>query len=451
MFKILFAVALALVLLPTLGQTQTLSDYVELGLQNNQQFIREQLSTQLEQEKEKEARGRYLPNVTFDASYIWAEGGRIISVPAGDLVNPVYAGLNQVLGENRYPTDIANVNEQLLPNNFHETKIRVIQPILNSRIYYGYKAQTAQSSAQQARQNAYENQLTKEIKTAYFQHLAAREQLSILNETRDLLNNILRVNQRLVDNDKATPEVIFAAQADVSGVKGQLANARKQVNTSRIFFNYLLSRDLDESITVDSSLVGTPEVVTASLNDLQQQALADRHEIAQVRYGLEANKLAIKLNRSYLIPEINAVGDVGFQGFDYTFDENQDFWFIQLGLTWPIFQGGQNRSRIQQSVLSQQKLTSEFVDIKQRIELEVAQAYYEWQEAQETLIFRQDQRKYAQETFRLTEKKYGENQAILVELQEARTNFTTSQLSETIARFDLKIKEAALEAAINLP
>ena len=450
MLKITITTLSVFAYLSTLGQSTILDNYIETGLKNNQQLIREQLGTELEQEREQEARSRYLPDITFNASYTWAEGGRIIDIPAGDLVNPAYSGLNQILGENRYPTDIPNVSEQFLPNNFHETKIRAIQPILNSRIYYGYKAQVAQRSAQQAKQEAYENQLVKEIKTAYFQHLAAREQLSILTKTQDLLQELLRVNQRLVANDKATLEITYAAQADVSGVKSQLANARKQINTSRIFFNYLLSRDLADSIMVDSTVVSPSGTTTMSLNNLQQQALADRHELAQVRYGLEASNQAVKLNRSYLIPEINAVGDVGFQGFDYTFGDEQDFWLVQLGLTWPIFQGGRNRSQVQQAVLSKQQLESELVDLQQRITLEVSQAYYDWQEARETLKFREAEQQFARETFRIVNKKYRQNQAILVEFQEARTKFTTAQLSESIAHYNLKIKEAALEAAINL-
>ncbi|MEO0332556.1 MAG: TolC family protein, partial [Bacteroidota bacterium] len=74
-----------------------------------------------------------------------------------------------------------------------------------------------------------------------------------------------------------------------------------------------------------------------------------------------------------------------------------------------------------------------------------------WQEAKQILEFRRDEQQYAQESFRIINKKYRQDQAILVELQEARTDFTTAQLSESIARYDLKIKEAALEAAINLP
>ncbi len=424
----------------------------ELGLHNNQQLIREQLGTQIEREREREARGRYLPNLSLDASYIWAEGGRTINIPAGDLVNPAYEGLNQILGENRYPANIPNVNEQFLPNNFHETKLRLIQPILNSRIYYSHKAQLAQQSAQQAQQDSYENQLVKEIKVAYYQHLAAREQLVILTNTKDLLGELLRVNQRLVANDKATPEVIYAAQAEVSEIDSRLAGARKQVNTSRIFFNYLLSRDLEDSILIDSAAINTPVSLSPPLDGLHQRALADRREIAQVRYGLEASELSVKLNRSYLLPEINAVGDIGYQGFDYTFNGNQEFWLIRLGLTWPIFQGFQNQSKIQQAVLGQQQRQSELADLQQRIALEVSQAYYELQEAQEMLQARQAERQYAQETFRIVCKKYRQDQAILVELQEARTSYTTAQLNESVARYDLKIKEATLAAAtINFP
>lgn len=67
----------------------------------------------------------------------------------GDLLNPVYATLNQLTGTSSFP-QIANVNEQFLPNNFHETKLRVIQPLFNPEIYFNYKAQKELTTVQQA-------------------------------------------------------------------------------------------------------------------------------------------------------------------------------------------------------------------------------------------------------------------------------------------------------------
>ena len=222
-------------------------------------------------------------------------------------------GLNELLGENRYPTNIANTSEQFLPHNFHETKVRVIQPILNSTIYYNYKAQSAQLSAQQAKQEAYENQLIKEIKIAYYNHLSAIEQLDILQDTKVLLEELFRVSEKLVANNKATREVIYASKAEVNKMESSIANARKLVNTSRIYFNYLLNRDLEAIILRDTS--ATEKLLVGDLSDLNQEALSRRKEVAQVEYGIEASKTFVKLNKSYLLPEINLVGDNWLSGF----------------------------------------------------------------------------------------------------------------------------------------
>ena len=445
--KIYRLVFFTLLSVPAFGQN-TLEDYIRIGLENNQEFIRQQLQTQIAEQEWKEAKGKFMPDISLEASYMWADGGRTIDVPAGDLINPAYRGLNEILGEERYPTNISNTNEQFLPNDFHETKIRLIQPILNTSIYFNEKAKAARVSAEQAREQALKNTLIKEIKTAYFRYLSSVEQVDIFNETRTLLQDIVEVNERLVRNNKATKEAVYAAEAELRALESQLAAAVKQENTSRLFFNYLLNRDLETPIIVDS--VATKFSSDYSLDELKNEALNQRREIRQMEFGLEANNHALKLNRSYRIPEINFVGDLGYQGFEYTFDENQEFWLIRLGLTWPIFQGGQNKSKIQQSALKSQQLESRLAELRQQIQLEVSNAFYAYQEAIATLESREAQLKSATENFRIISSKYREGQALPVESREARTGYTTAQLAEIIARYNVLVKKAELEASINL-
>lgn len=447
--KVIFAVlGLALPMVLS-AQNQTLEQYVALGLENNEQLIREQLASAYEEAKLQEVRGQYLPDLSLNATYTRAGGGRTIDVPAGDLVNPIYAGLNRLLEEERYPTDIANVSEQLLPDDFHETKIRLIQPILNSRIYYGYKAQRSALSAQQAQEAAYRNQLTKQIRVGYYQYLSAREQQRILDDTRGLLEELLRVNQKRVDNDQATREVVYAARYELSAIDRRRAAAQKQTATARIYFNFLLNRDLETAIVADTVSFTIP-TAPASVAALSETALRNRREVTQLQYGIEATDRATQLSRSYLMPEINLVGDLGYQGFGYTFDDQQDFWLVQLGLTWPIFQGNQNRSRVQQAHITGQQRRSELTDLKHRIALEVAQAYYGRAEAQQQLRASRDGLRNARENFRITAKKYRENLVLLVTCHEARTNYTTAQLEEALARYQLNIREAELQAAVAL-
>lgn len=426
-----------------------LDEYIKEGLSNNQSFIREQIQTKIQNETLRQARGNYLPDISFDASYTLADGGRLIQIPAGDLVNPVYGALNQVVGSEQFPANIENVNEQFLPNDFHETKIRLIQPILNTDIYYNYRVQTAQLSAQEARESAMENQLIREIKVAYYKHLSAQEQLTILRQTRAILEELVSVSEKLVKNDQATKDRIYSSRAELNGLESQIALAETQFYTSRNFFNYLLNRDLEAPIRVDSIAVRTDARIV-SLEALQETGLSNRSEITQLNHGVAASQAAIQLNKGYIVPDINVVADLGYQGFEYTFDETQDFWFLRFGLVWPIFQGGKNRSRVQQSLLQEQQVQSNLQETKKLIAVEISEAFYRYQEALKTLNAREAERINSEENFRIVRKKYAQNQVILVEFNDARNTFTTAQLQEIIAKYNLKSREAALEAAANL-
>ena len=121
------------------AQSSILEKYIQHGLANNLALKQENFSIQKSLASLEEAKGLFMPQVSFIANYTTARGGRSIAFPVGDLLNPVYSTLNQLTGTSNFPT-IANVNEQFLPNNFHETKIRIIQPLFNSDIYYNYKA-----------------------------------------------------------------------------------------------------------------------------------------------------------------------------------------------------------------------------------------------------------------------------------------------------------------------
>ena len=115
------------------AQSVTLEKYVKEGLKNNQALKSQNLSYLKSMEVLKEAKGLYMPQVSFNASYSLASGGRAIQFPVGDLFNPIHSTLNTLLENNAFPTDLENVNEQFLPHNFQETKVRIIQPIIQQR------------------------------------------------------------------------------------------------------------------------------------------------------------------------------------------------------------------------------------------------------------------------------------------------------------------------------
>src|SRR5689334_7833957 len=79
----------------THGQ-QKLDYYVHEGLENNIVVQQKAIAYEQAQRSLQIATGFFLPSVTLLADYTSGEGGRSISIPVGDMLNPVYASLNQL-------------------------------------------------------------------------------------------------------------------------------------------------------------------------------------------------------------------------------------------------------------------------------------------------------------------------------------------------------------------
>ena len=119
------------------GQSN-LQGYIAIGLENNLALKQRQSGYQQSLEALKEARGLFYPSVSLNARYTVSEGGRVIEFPVGDLMNPVYSTLNQLTSSNMFPM-LENQEIKFLRPTEHETKIRLVQPVLNTDLYYNAK------------------------------------------------------------------------------------------------------------------------------------------------------------------------------------------------------------------------------------------------------------------------------------------------------------------------
>ena len=423
-----------------------LQGYIDEGLKGNLQLKQEQLNYERSIEALNVARALIFPQIGINASYSLAQGGRKIQLPLGDLLNPVYATLNKLTDSNQFPT-LANQSINFLPNNFHDTKVRVIQPLFNPDIYFNFKAQKELISVQQAQKNAYENELKYSISAAYYQYLQSEEALKVLVETRGFLTELLKVNQKLVANQKATKDVVLSAEYEINKIDQQLAETAKNNEVAKAYFNFLLNRDLTKEIVIDSTLMSSSE--TQTLDELREAALSQRQEIKQLQRGLAASGQVVELNRtSAFLPKINVVGDIGYQGFQYKFDNSQQYALVQFSLNWDLFRGGEKRAKTQQARIDYQVVENKMEQLRRQIELQVIQTHYERQASEQAWTTAQSGVRAAEKNFQIVRSKYNEGQALMIEYLDAQNKWTTSRLTQSLRLFDLLRAEAALQKTI---
>lgn len=433
------------------GKSAILDGYIRYGLANNLSLRQESLEISRVTESLNQAKSLFYPRVAFNPTYSIAAGGRRLQFPVGDMLNPVYKTLNQLTGADNFPTNIANVNELLAPNNFHDTKISVNYAIFNTDIQYNYLIQKQLVSAQEARKRVVENELRYNIATAYYQYLQTLDAIRIYANSRSVLNELSRLNEKLVSNNVATREVLTSARYEISKVDQQLAVAEKNRATAQAYFNFLLNRDLTTSIDVDSSLTRILPESKENLTDLQQTALHGRQELAQLGGSLQAAQTAVRLNEANAtIPNVYIGGNTGFQGFGYTF-QNQAYVVAQIGLQWDLFRGYEKRSKIQQAKIQADALQTRLTELQRQIQLQVLQSYYDLNAANESLAATQSGMANADQTFRVIDSKYRNGQALLIEFLRYQNDRLTAQLQHSVARMDVLIKRAALDRAVAVP
>src|SRR5690606_9750693 len=103
--------------------------------------------------------------------------------------------------------------------------------------------------------------------------------------TETVLQEVLRVNQKLVENQKATKDVIYRSEFELSQLAQQQAQALRDKEAARNYFNFLLNRPLTEPITIDESLKES-KLVAPLPADLSGMALQNRKELRQLTHAL---------------------------------------------------------------------------------------------------------------------------------------------------------------------
>ncbi|MBN2212670.1 MAG: TolC family protein [Bacteroidales bacterium] len=440
------------------AQQNMLDAYIHEGLSGNLALQQKLASYEQSIQDLRAARGLFYPSVSLNARYTVAEGGRIISFPVGDLLNDAYSTLNTLSGihvlidpETGEPVHfpvLENQDFRFYRPTEHETKLEVIQHIFNPKIYYNNRIKSDLAQVKQADATAYKRHLVAEIKTAYFNYLKAIQLNKLIDNTRRLLEENIRVNERLFENDKITIDNVYRSRAELGKLEQKKAEAIKMEQSAAAYFNFLLNKPLDSEIMADEHLI--LEETEESVHAARDNAIEIREELQMLQsYGKIARN-NLRLNRSLKLPTLTGAVDYGFQGEEYRFTGDDDYLLASLVLRWDLFNGMQNDARIQHARLEQKMIEQKQEEAESVIRLEVTNSWYDLQAAYKSIEAAEMQVETTRKAFQIIARKFDQGQAGLMEFIDARTTMTNAEENLITARYDYLISFADYERAAGL-
>jgi outer membrane protein len=405
-----------------------------------------------------QARALYLPSLDFSARYTGASGGRTIDFPVGNLLNPVYASLNQITGTTNFPTvQNQQINFQRAREQY--TDVALTQPLYDPRISAGRASAQSQYEAAAAGRLALAGRIERDMREAYYRWLQSRAQIGIFDATLELATENRRVNESLYRNGKITRDLVFRAEADELEVAQSQLGAQNTERLAQSYVNLLRNAPFDRPLprtSIDDPdierLRGDLAARTAqpqlALGALQDAAVQRRYELRQLDAIAAAAAAGERLARAAFKPKINFALDVGTQGDTYGFTSEDRFLLASVVLRFNFFAGGGDQAGIAgaRAVERETKVNRSLQE--QQIRYQVQQALQDLNFTEASLGTAAKRVEAADGAFRIASRKRDLGQINQAEFIDSRRAMTDAQLNLNLTRFAALGSLAELEYAL---
>ena len=181
MTRQLLGTAVLLLAMPTPGQARSFEavtgQYVAEALQSNLGLQGQDLQVERSAAALAAARARFWPELSLNARYSWADGGRNIDFPIGQLLNPAYQTLNQLLAAQGQPPRFGTINDQSFafqrPQE-QDTRVSLRQPLYQPAIPAAVAAQRELLGSERYARLALARQLRRDLIVGYAGWLMAQ-------------------------------------------------------------------------------------------------------------------------------------------------------------------------------------------------------------------------------------------------------------------------------------
>jgi outer membrane protein len=405
-----------------------------------------------------QARARYLPSLDFSARYSRADGGRTIDFPVGDLLNPVYATLNQLTGSARLAA-VANQEIDFQRPREQDTKVSLTQSLYDPRIGAARAAAQSQYESAAAGRAALAGRIDRDMREAYYRWLQARAQIGIFDATLELAAENRRVNESLFHNGKITRDLVYRAEADELEVEQSQLGARNTARLAQSYVNLLRNAPFDRALPVTTiedpdidrlraglaSRAAEPQFALAALQDT---AVRQRSELRQLDAVAAAAAAGERLARAAFKPRLEFALDAGTQGDTYGVGSDDRYVLASLVLRFNMFSGGADQAGVAGARAVEREAHASRALQEQTIRFEVQQALQDLELNQASLSTAAKRVEAAAGAFRIASRKRDLGQINQAEFIDSRRALTDAQLNLNVTRFAALGSLAELEYAL---
>lgn len=430
--RILFIFLAFTLLLPTApvhaGQTLTLAQCLQQGLEHNPTLQASRFRTDAADRDVKVARADFLPALT--SSYTVS---RIASITAEG------------------PTDV-----DYLDQDVHAASVKLTQILYaGSRIVNAHDKAKMLELAMQADLELARLELVYNIESTFYKVMKARQDVVTATESVTRLRESVKAAESFFEQQLVPKVELLSARVDLADAESQQGVARNNENRQRVALFALMNLPMDpETVFVEDhqALVRRQP----SFDDCYALALADRPDMRSLTYQREAASKQSAIALGKYLPVLRLEGGYYDQDRDYTnpgftgvssYDRDQanSYWQAGVTLSWDLFDGGRAWYESEKFDLEAQRLGALRQEAENTIATGIRKALYAMAEAEQRLGGSTEALAAATENYAAEQNRLKAGVSTITALLDAQSRLVRARVNQSNATLDYQLAQSELK------
>jgi outer membrane protein len=420
----------------------TFSEAINLAINSNQSLASQQSNLEVKELDVTIARANFLPSLHFSAAYLPSQGQKI---------------------NDWHRLGVGTGTQGLLSASFS-------QMIYNEKFISEHKIQKDLYASQEEKYRSSKYQIISATGQAYINVIMAEQMLEIQNKNLDLTSLNLKASVDREEAGESSHQEVLRWQTQLYSDEQQVIGQEANIIVSRVDFNQLLNRPEEEVTILDNLIVErdgfifSSPLIALAIEDknnarivrdyLVELGMSNYPDLVSMDYEIAATEQQLKSNQRWLIPSFSLVAgaDELFLIKDDDAGDKElggiDFMFLGASVSWSVFNGGSNFSKIKQSKIQVEALNAEKRELtsslKQYIRSNAAITIGSYQK----IAMAKAQNKTATENYNEVLDSYFVGESTLLDLLDAQEQKITSDITVSATMYSFFLNLIGLEQAI---
>ena len=434
----------------------TLNQARELALEHNKDIAKSRLTLEQTRNDAKAYKTNYYPRINLMAADFYSTTKGDFTIAGGHL--PIYM-LNPATGTyvpnvtigadgnyilNQY-ADFPSSKMDYKVGNIFLGGVSLTQPLyMGGKITAAYRM--ASRGAEMAEENIRltESQVILNTDEAYMQAIRARQLANVARSYKQLLEELMKNVESAVRHGLKTRNDQMKVQVKLNEAELAIQRAENGIRLSTMNLCHVMGLPLNTPLQLDADQFSDEVPVTVLGDNL---SVAARPESAILQAKTDIASQQVKLTRSDYLPQLAMFAGYSYvNGFKLSGSKLLDTGSGAIGATLkvPLITFGERTYKLRSAKARQQIAQTEQQDLTEQMQLELAQAANNFDEAQTELSITQRSLEQAEENMRLARQQYDAGLEPLSQLLDAQAMWQQASADHVNAKCQLQVAHTKL-------